>query len=255
MNPGSAGAYNLQGGLLNIASLSQGGGSATFNFSGGTFQAAQDFSTTVPFTLNVAGSNGIFDTNGHSLTLSGPISGPGGLIVAGSGTLTLAVSNSYTGTTLVAGGTLLLGDTNALSGSTFDSSGSGLLSFGSMIGAFNFGGLQGSGSLALTDVSGVDVALSVGGNNASTTFSGNLSDVSGGGSLTKAGMGTLVLSGSNSYDGGTFVDEGILILALPTALPDGSSLTVGADATLIFDSTVAGSPVSDFAAAVPEPGR
>jgi autotransporter-associated beta strand protein len=251
LNPGSAGAYSLQGGLLNIASLSQGGGSATFNFSGGTFQAAQDLSTTVPFTLNVAGSNGVFDTNGHSLTLAGPISGPGGLIVAGSGSLTLGVSNNYTGTTLVSNGTLMLADSNALSGSTFDSSGNGVLSFGSMIGAFNFGGLQGSGSLALTDASGVDVALTVGGNNASTTFSGDLSDGSGGGRLTMAGTGALVLSGTNTYGGGTIVLDGTLIVTNNEGLAEGSSLYVG-DPSL-FGTVLPGAVTGD-SKAVPEPG-
>ena len=104
-----SGTYNLSGGLLSLSALNQGSGTAVFNFSGGTFQAATTFTTYVPIVLSSAGSNGVFDTSGNSLTLNGPLSGPGGLQKIGAGTLTLAVSNSYTGTTLVSSGTLLLG--------------------------------------------------------------------------------------------------------------------------------------------------
>ena len=56
-NAGSSGTYNLNGGLLSLAGLTQGSGSATFNFSGGTFQALSSFSTSVPIVLGTAGSN------------------------------------------------------------------------------------------------------------------------------------------------------------------------------------------------------
>jgi autotransporter-associated beta strand protein len=121
---------------------------------------------------------------------------------------------------------LLLADTNAISGSTFDASGAGSLSFGTLTSA-NFGGLQGSGNLALNDGSGMDLALTVGLDNASTTFSGTLSDLNGGGSLTKVGTGTLALSGTNTYLGGTTVAAGKLIVSNNAGLADGSSLTVG----------------------------
>ncbi len=224
---GAAGTYNLNGGLLSLAALDERSGTADFNIGGGTFQAASPFATSVPITLSTSGGNAIFDTNGNALALAGPLSGPGGLIVAGSGTLTLGVSNNYTGATLVSNGTLLLGDSNALSGSTFDSSGSGALIFQEGIGGFAFGGLQGSGGLLLTDAASADVALTVGGNNGNTTFSGNLCDTNGGGSLMKVGTGTLVLTGTNTYGGGTFVEGGRLIVTSNEGLADGSSLTVG----------------------------
>jgi autotransporter-associated beta strand protein len=137
-------------------------------------------------------------------------------------------------------------DSNALAGSTLDTSGAGVVNFASAIGAFNFGGLQGSGNLLLTDVSGVDVALTVGGNNADTSFSGNLSDSNGQGSLTKTGTGVLVLSGDNTYAGGTYVDAGTLVLDSASALANGSSLYVGQGAPPVGPGQTA-SPV-------PEPG-
>jgi autotransporter-associated beta strand protein len=167
------------------------------------------------------------------------------------GTLTLAVSNGFTGTTLVAGGTLILADSNALSGSTFDTSGTGALSFRSAGAAF--GGLQGSGGLLLTNLYSVDVALTMGLNNDDTTFSGNLTDSSSGGSLMKVGAGTLVLTGTNTYGGGTFVEGGSLVVTSNEGLADGSSLTVGDPSLLtLFGGVEPAGRASDLRA-VPEP--
>ncbi len=105
---GSTGTYNLNGGLLRVSSLSGGGGSASFNFGNGTLQALSSFSTTLPIALSTPGNNDVFDTMGNSLTLNGALYGPGGLRKVGAGTLVLAASNSYTGSTLVSGGTLVL---------------------------------------------------------------------------------------------------------------------------------------------------
>jgi len=83
-------------------------------------------------------------------------------------------------------------------------------------------------------------------------LSGNLA---GDGSLTKQGAGTVALSGSNTYTGGTVVNGGMLILDSNTAILDGTGLTVGANATLIFDRSAATAPVaaSPVVDAVPEP--
>jgi autotransporter-associated beta strand protein len=52
--------------------------------------------------------------------------------------------------------------------------------------------------------------LTVGSNNLSTTFSGVIQDFGFGGSLTKIGIGTLILSGANTYTGDTNVNRGVL---------------------------------------------
>jgi len=52
--------------------------------------------------------------------------------------------------------------------------------------------------------------LGVGSNDLSTTFSGVIQDGGLGGSLTKIGLGTLVLSGTNTYSGTTRVKGGVL---------------------------------------------
>jgi autotransporter-associated beta strand protein len=237
----STGTYNLNGGLLSLSSVSRGQGSATFNFSGGTFQAASTFSTSVPIVLSTAGSNGLFDTEGNTLTLVGPLSGPGGFQKAGSGTLVLAVANGYTGTTLVSAGTLLLANVSALSGSTFDTSGTGSLSFGTLGGAA-FGGLQGSGNLTLSNTANAAVSLSVGGNNAGTTFSGELS---GSGSLTKIGTGTLTLGGNLALAGSVTVSGGTVnqsggYLQAPTVIVDGGAYNLSGTGQLSAASLYVG---------------
>ena len=47
--------------------------------------------------------------------------------------------------------------------------------------------------------------------------------------------GTLILSGTDTYSGGTTVKAGTLVVTSNSALPNGSSLTIGAGGTLIFD--------------------
>ena len=60
------------------------------------------------------------------------------------------------------------------------------------------------------------------------TMSGTLSGPAGG--LIKDGPGTLILSGTNTYMGGTEVVAGTLVLADADALASGTSLSVGAGA-------------------------
>ena len=96
-------------------------------------------------------------------------------------------------------------------------------------------------------------------NTGSLAISGNITDDGQQRSLTLSGDGTgqLVLSGNNSYSGATNVQAGTLIVESPTALPNGSSLTVGAGASQLFGSAVIGSPIVSNASAVsavPEPG-
>ena len=58
-------------------------------------------------------------------------------------------------------------------------------------------------------------------------LSGNLI---GSGSIDKLGPGTVILTGSNSYSGGTIVEAGTLIAANTQAIADGTDLMVGAQA-------------------------
>ena len=100
--------------ITSSAGLTQGSGSAAFNFSGGTLQAATAFSANVPVVLTPSGSNGIFfDTNGNSMALAGGMSGSGNLTKIGSGTLILNSVSTGTGSTAVTAGTLAVLADNA----------------------------------------------------------------------------------------------------------------------------------------------
>ncbi len=75
--------------------------------------------------------------------------------------------------------------------------------------------------------------------------------------LMKTGTGTLVLSGTNTYNGGTIVTAGKLIVTTPNAILDGTNLTIGANAAAIFAAPTVGAPAASGESAptpVPEPG-
>ena len=122
--------------------------------------------------------------------------------------------------------------------------------------------LQGSHAINAPMVLGgngvLDLSLCMAG---TFTISGNISEAAAGTGVLKLdadSTGTLLLSGTNTYSS-TEVLAGTLVAVSASAVPDGSSLTVGAGGTFIFDPSLAGGPVTGSAAssglvAVPEPG-
>jgi fibronectin-binding autotransporter adhesin len=185
------------------------------------------------FTIGESGGsgafNGVIQDGAGTMTLS----------KVGAGILTLGGANTFSGTTSVTAGTLKLTNTLALQNSTVATGGTGIV-FDSTVAthAFTFGGLAGSGNLALQDNGTPSpVALSVGNNNGTTIYSGILSA---GGSLTKIGTGSLTLSGSNTYGGGTNVNSGKLIVANTTGSATGTgTVTVASGGTLAGSQTTA----------------
>jgi len=243
-----------------------------FTGSGGTITASTANSLTLNGIMNVgsgtaaiAGGNLVIGST-RELVLTGPgnmtigaaiqdnASGASALTMAGGGMLALSGSNTYSGSTFLSGGTLALGNSAALRESTLDTSGGGIVSFGSLTAA-TLGGLAGPGTLSLTNTASAAVAISVGNNNAGTTFSGILQ---GAGSLIKIGSGTLTLSGGNTYTGGTTVASGTLVAENAGAIPGGSLLEIDAGGSLVLGMTgsayvegfgqLAGSPLGSQAA-------
>jgi len=140
-------------------------------------------------------------TNGNA-TISGRIRGAGSLSVAGANILTLSNNtNDYSGGTTIGDG---------LNG-TVSINNAGQL--GDVAGAliFNAGTLITSQALNLTITRAITLGgaatINVSNLAATTTLSGIISNAGG---LTKVGLGKLVLSGANTYTGGTTVSAGTL---------------------------------------------
>jgi autotransporter-associated beta strand protein len=147
-------------------------------------------------------------------------------------------------------GTLLLGNSRSASAG-YTISGSNTLTFNNSGSAATITVADGTHAISATvEISGGSLAILLS-DSGVLSISGGISDDNRHESLTLAG-GQLVLSGSNSYGGGTFVEAGTLIVNNSAALPDGSSLTVGAGGTSLFGSTLAEPPFSgSFMEALP----
>ena len=178
--------------------------------------------------------------------------------ITGSGTLTLGIGNNatLTHTNTMAGftGTLSLGASGANAPAYLRLNGN----FGSSVATFDLGtgfatllnrngnatirlgALLGGANTTLNGASSVSAPTTylVGENSASTTFAGGIADNRAGAAktlLTKAGVGTLTLSGVSTYTGATSVGAGTL--AVTGALGD-TSITVESGATLQLEGTV-----------------
>ncbi len=170
---------------------------------------------TLPRTNLSGGTNVVstLDTNGNNVTLSASLSGPGGIVKAGNGVLTLTGTNTFTGATSVSAGTLTLGNSLALENSTLTllSTGGGSLNF-SNLGSVTLGGLAGNATLDLSNNLNGQVNLIVGQNNFDTFFNGTISDTHNlHGSVTKIGSGNLTLATPNTYNGTTAINGGAVV--------------------------------------------
>ncbi|MEI6422999.1 MAG: autotransporter-associated beta strand repeat-containing protein, partial [Lentisphaerota bacterium] len=166
--------------------------------------------------INIAGSNATVIFN-QSTAFSNNITGAGSLGMTNNATLSLFGSNSFSGSTFLNTGILVLGSANALgsnttlffNGGTLQYSAANTTDYGSQISstygqALNF------------DTAGQNVSLA--------SFNAS------GGNLTKYGLGTLTLRGSNSYNV-TTINGGTLALGSTYSLP-GGALVMQSNATL-----------------------
>ena len=95
------------GGALRCTMASAQGGVPGPMLTGGTLQlAGPQITSDLPIRLD---ADSTIDTRANNATLSGPISGVGGLTKTGGGTLKLSGNGTYTGPTDVAAGTLQAG--------------------------------------------------------------------------------------------------------------------------------------------------
>ncbi|MBO9512573.1 MAG: autotransporter outer membrane beta-barrel domain-containing protein [Variovorax sp.] len=236
----SAGSANIANGdasVLRFADNASAPHAQVVNAAGGTLDVS-GVTRTGGAAIGSLGGAGAVALGGTKLTLgslnrgdvvSGTVSGNGGsLVKVGSGTLTLAGANTYTGGTALKEGRLDLGHDQAL--------GTGALAMddGTTLG-FAADGLTIGNAIVMTGSN--DPVIDTGGFGA--TLAGA---ISGGGFLTKQGAGTLTLSGVNTYTGATDVAQGTLRAGAANTLSAASAHNVAAGAMLDlagFDQRVA----------------
>ncbi len=215
--------------------------SASLN-NGGLFGATTNWTGSVAMIL--AGGTFTFspvDLNGtgHIITLTGALSGPGGLQVANGGTLVLGNANTYLGGTMVGAGSLVLGKASALpAGSTLTIGGSGtagtvdLAGFSPQISSLATAGT--AANQLITNSSAASVSTLIFSNSAvSSTFGGLIAGGSKPINLNVLG-GNLTLSGQNNYAGNIFINSGTLALSGAGSTFTGSSIVLS-NANSILD--------------------
>ena len=174
------------------------------------------------------GPNGVY---------AGNMFGTGSLVSIGTGVLTLSGTNTFSGGTLIGAGTLELQGGAALAddgsvGLANDATARLLVTTSETIGALSGGGAAGGTvEIAAGQTLTTDDA-------SSTTFAGA---IEGDGALVKQGTGTLTLSGTNTYGGGTVVSAG-------TLAGDSGSLqgNIVNDSALVFDQATNGIYAGDI---------
>jgi autotransporter-associated beta strand protein len=152
--------------------------------------------------------NGIFNINGSSVSggLGGFAQFSGG--TAGSATF---ITNSGNG----GGGGYITFLSNDESEARFELFGGALYAeYAGGDATVSVGSIEGNALIGLSAL-GANQKLITGSNDLSTTFSGTITDLDAprtSGSLEKIGNGTLTLSGANTYDGGTTIEGGNLLI-------------------------------------------
>jgi fibronectin-binding autotransporter adhesin len=194
-----------------------------------------DTALTLANNMTIAsGATANINDNGNNTTLSGVISGAGGLGTTGSAVVALTSANTYSGFTTVNGGTLRLGVVNALPTTVVTVNGRlDLNGFSPTL-----GGLQGSGTV--DSLTGGAVALTVGADNSFSTFNGTITNSTGPLSLTKTGTGNFSLAGTNSFSGSITNQSGTLRIIFGNGMLNGGTIAqnINNSATLVFTSSV-----------------
>jgi len=206
---GAAGILDLAGNSNSIGSLT---GAA-----GGVVK-----STVGPATLTTGGDNTspapFFGTLQDG---TGPLS----LVKNGIGVQTLSGVDTYTGTTTVNGGTLLAGSVTAFgNNSAVTVNGGGTLDLGGK--SNTIGSLSGVAG-GIVQSTGGAATLTTGGLNTNVTYGGTIQNGSGTLSFVKNGTGSQILSGTNSYTGGTTLNAGTLAAGSTKAFGSGNLTVLG----------------------------
>jgi autotransporter-associated beta strand protein len=213
-------------------------GPGTLTVGGGAILVGVNGSSTLPSNPSLINTGGLnFGANtGYvhtvaNLTINSPISGSGGVVKSGFGTLALNGANSFTGGLTVNSGIVqFTSDANLGAGGQPITLNSGLT------GAFTFQPTNLFGPATATAET-VNRPITVGpaGTNVSVTFANNnltlSGPISGTGQILKGGAGVLTLTGANTFTGNVVVNNGTLAVGSDAALGDPSSSLIFSGAT------------------------
>ncbi|HMO34390.1 MAG TPA: autotransporter-associated beta strand repeat-containing protein, partial [Lacibacter sp.] len=233
------GTFNLNGfnqtlALRGSGSTTLGAGIITINNS-----ATDTYSGTVTGT-----TGGIVKQNSGTQVLSGNLTGFSGGVSVTAGTLTLSGANTYTGGTTVSGGQLNINSATAIGGAagTLTLSGGNIdNTSGGTVTLSNNNPQAWNSNFTYVGSNGLNMgtgAVTINANRTVTVSSNTLrvgGIISGAFSLTKAGAGALVLTGTNEYTGGTTINAGTLAIGAGSttgSLPSGNVTNNG---NLTFD--------------------
>ena len=232
-----AGAYTL---AANVGSAGASGGTAL-----AVAGAITNNSTNLQ-TINTAislASSIIVNAASGNITIGGVISGNAAITKSGANSLTLSTANTYSGGTALNAGTLNIGNATAIgtgtltiTSGTIDNTSGGALTLSNnnaqnWNGNFTFVGTNnlnmGTGNVTLGATPTVTVSagnLTVGG-----VISGS------GRGLTKAGSGTMILTGANTYNGVTTISAGTLQVGTGTTGSIDNTSSIVNNGTVIFN--------------------
>ena len=159
---------------------------------------------------------------GFTATIDAVLMGDSQLVKTDLGTLVLSGANIYTGGTQISGGTLSISSDGNLGAASGDVTLDG-------------GTLETTASFATSRAFAITANNGAIQTDTGTTYTVNsaIADATVGtpGGLTKTGDGTLVLTGTNTYSGGTFLNAGTILIGNASAL--GASTLAMADGTML----------------------
>jgi autotransporter-associated beta strand protein len=270
-NNSYSGGSTLNAGTL-VLGHANGLGNGTISFGGGALQYDSGITTDLSSRFsNTASQAYAIDTNGNNVTFATALTSSGGTLAkSGAGTLILTGANTYTGTTTINAGTLQIGagGTSGSIASTSSVTNNATLLYNRSDALTASYAISGTGALAksgdgtliltgantytgATTINAGTLQIGAGGTSGSiastsgvtnnATLAYNRSDaltvsypISGTGDLVKSGVGTLTISGNNTYSGATTVNAGTLNVSGNIAT---SATTVNSGATLTGSGT------------------